>query len=179
MTQATDISTTLKTLMERDPTLPFKLKTLSDTDQVRRLILQSAEQHEMQIDAGALDEYLQSAARQAEILTTLISMTTADPGLKAALKQSTQVDEAVGHIMASADRQGITLDADELAAYVQIAPQDDIQEISDEDLADVTGGVMVVGMVICGAMLVGLAAGAAGLGFGIGVIVGPSLTNKK
>jgi len=170
MTQSIDIRASLKALFERDSELASKLQKATGPDQVKALIMQSAQHHEVTLDATGLEQHLGTLARQAEMLSQLQALMETDPTLEPALRQATEAEAVRGLIMASAQRHGKELDADELLALFQNIPVQG--ELSDQALEDVTGGVVGVGTLVVIGATYALALGAgAGLGI-LGVMLG-------
>lgn len=140
MTAGNDKVTELEALLQRDPELSDRLRSADGHDQARRLIMDAAERHGVTLDGHAVDEWLRLAERRTEVFAALRKLLQNDPSLEPALRQ-VEGEEAVALIQAAAARQGMTLDAEGLAGFVQFAPQATAnQEVDDEQLAAVAGG---------------------------------------
>lgn len=107
-------------------------------------------------------------------ITALQELTRADSRLAEALGRMHTVQEAADAIMAAAQRQGLTLDADHLATYLEgIRASNAAGELNDEVLENVTGGA---GLMV-GALA--LLASACAIGAQAGAFVGLGLIFKK
>lgn len=137
-----DIAAELEALLKRDPDLLNRLRSAAGKDQATKLITEAAERHGMKLGGHDVAGLIQQAGRQAKVFVTVQKLVQNDPSLEPALRQAERAEDAMGLLKAAAERQGVTLDVENLGELMQFASKDAAnQELDDEQLAAVAGGV--------------------------------------
>lgn len=174
MTDTIATSEKLKRLLELDPGLTARLKEVEDVEALSNLILHSAEQQGVELDASALARELAPFSELLSQLVTLAQVMGAEPSLDSAVREAENIDEAIELITAAAQRQGISLDARALVEQMHsLSNQVPVGELSDDELAEVSGGSLAftAGVIVVGAIAMAVGVGSLGAGFGLGAFL--------
>jgi len=158
----TELASNLQKLITLEPNLAQELQGAENTDQAIERLAAVAGRHGITLDATDLGTLSTAVSDQTRVMTAVQELMSKDEALVKTLETLDQTDESVKAIMASADRHGVALDADELATYLRLASGDGApEELNDEALADVTGGIVWLPVLKVVGLVVGIVAGTA------------------
>lgn len=164
MSPETPIAEPLKQLFQRDPDLVHQLKDVDDAREAVDRVAAAAVRVGVSLDETQRAVLAAEIERKTRFLTMLRALIHKDGALAGELQAVKDAGGAEAAIMAAAGRQGVFMDIGELRDYLQLIFQmQGPEELSDDDLAAVSGGDMVIaaGIVAMGVTVYVGVAGAA------------------
>lgn len=155
------LSASLEKLLEADPSIQARLREEMDVHLIEESILSAARRHHIQIDEAELAAWLQT-------LDTLHKLSRIDASLLHDLETAADIEGVSSVIANAAQRHKMPLSIEALKAQLRAVHDNPTDgELSDEQLADVTGGLgLLVGGLLAGAVTaLAVGVGAAGVGY--------------
>lgn len=171
MNSDTRIAEIVKQLFQCRPELIRELEAVENAEEAVEKIAVAAEHAGVAMGADQRAALGAEIARKSRVMTVLNELIRDDAVLVETLQTARDTDHAVEAVMAAAARRGLTLDVDDLHACVQhMFRMQASGELSDEELAEVSGGLLgsiLTGVGILGALGVLTAGSVALVGVGI------------
>lgn len=171
MSPDTRLVETLQQLFQCQPELIRELKAVENAEDAVERIAVAAQRTGIVLDAGQRAALDAEIARKSRLMTLLGELIRDDAALAETLRTAGDSDQAVEAVMAAAAGRGLSPDTDELRACLQqILRMQSPGELSDEELSEVSGGLL--GAILTGAGILGalgvLTAGSVAL-VGVGI----------
>ncbi|MFA7436650.1 hypothetical protein [Castellaniella sp.] len=135
----------LQELSRLAPDLLPDLRSATTEQEAVDKIMAAGHRHGITLEDHEVRDFLAFSGQQARIMATVHELMQADPGLAETLRHASDQQEAVAAVMAVAQRQGVALDAADLAIPLATIRQlNQTGELDDAALENVTGGSLLV-----------------------------------